>query len=436
MSHTAELRTVILVEDDDPLRVATGQALELAGFDPRPFAAAEPVRKALHSSFAGCIVTDIRLGGMDGLDLMRAAQLVDPEIPVILVTGHGDVPMAVAALKDGAFDFLAKPFSTDQLTASVRRALQARALVLDNRKLREIAEESGAGELAGTSEAMAKLRTTVGQMAMMDLDVVIEGETGTGKELVARALHRRSGRALMPFRALRCSALGDSVVGDPFGPGGAAKGFWEELEGGMLFLDEIEALPAPLQVRLLAHLEAREQHQSEGRKGVRVVAASRLSLDAEVKAGRFREDLFYRLALLRLRVPPLRERREDIPILFAQFVHEALDRTRRKRFSLSASDRRKLLEHDWPGNARELRTYAYNAVLGLAQSPAAGTAPARSLAAQVAAYERTLLVEALSQTGGRVIDACRILGISRQTFYEKIAKHAVSLDEYRRPAAG
>jgi two-component system C4-dicarboxylate transport response regulator DctD len=277
---------------------------------------------------------------------------------------------------------------------------------------------------------MAGLRTMVGQMAMIDLDVLIEGETGTGKEIVARALHRRSARALMPVRAIRCSSLGDSGLGDHFGTIDSAGGLLGELEGGVLFLDEIDALSSPLQAGLLAHLEAREQHQGAS-SGVRVIAATRVAPDAEVEAGRFREDLFYRLALLRLRIPPLRERREDIPVLFAQFVSEALARTRRKRFAISAADRRRLLEHDWPGNARELRSYAYHAVLGLPRVAGVADEGSAGLAARVAAYERSLMVEAIQQTEGRVSQACRLLGISRQTFYEKVAKHSLRLELYR-----
>lgn len=435
MSEIGELRTVILVEDDEPLRAATAQALDLAGFDPRPFSSAEQARKAITASFAGCLVTDIRMDGMDGLELMRVVRALDPEIPVILVTGHGDVQMAVAALKDGAFDFLAKPFSTDQLTAAVRRALQARALILDNRRLRETTVQAGPGELIGTSEATAKLRTTVGQMAMIDLDVLLEGETGTGKELVARVLHRRSARALMSFTSLLCSSLGDNGLAELFGAGNAGPGLFSELEGGVLFLDEVEALASPLQARLHAYLEARERQMGEGRTGVRVIAATRLNLEDEVRAGRFREDLFYRLAVLRLRIPPLRERREDVPVLFAQFVHEALGRTRRKRFDLSAADRRRLLEHAWPGNARELRSYAYNAVLGLPRTPLAGAPTPSTLATQVAAYERNLIIEAVQQTSGKASQACRILGISRQTFYEKLSKHGLTLGQYRKTAS-
>jgi two-component system C4-dicarboxylate transport response regulator DctD len=318
------------------------------------------------------------------------------------------------------------------LTAAVRRALQARALILDNRRLRETTDLAGPADLVGTSAALAKLRTTVGQMAMIDLDVLLEGETGTGKELVAGVLHRRSARALMPFTSLLCSSLGEGGLGELFGSGNAGEGLMSELEGGVLFLDEIEALAPPLQARLQAHLEARERHIEEGRTGVRVIAATRLNLEDEVRAGRFREDLFYRLAVLRLRIPPLRERREDIPVLFAQFVHEALGRTRRKRFELSAGDRRRLLEHPWHGNARELRSYAYSAVLGLPQATAPGATPANTLATQVAAYERNLILEAIQQTNGKVSQACRILGISRQTLYEKLARHGLRLDQFRR----
>lgn len=432
MSEAGDRGTVYLVEDDEPLRIATAQALELAGFTARAFAAAEPARQSIRPGFAGCIVTDIRMEGMDGLELMRAVRDIDAEIPVILVTGHGDIAMAVAALREGAFDFLEKPFSSDHLTAAVRRALQSRSLVLENRRLRETAQQEFAGDLVGTSEAMGKLRANVGQMAMIDLDVLLEGETGSGKELVARVLHRRSARALMPFTALLCSSLGDQGFAELFGRGDGDGGLIGQLEGGVLFLDEIEALAPPLQARLLAHLEERERRIEEGRPGVRVVAATRVSLEDEVRAGRFREDLFYRLAVVRLRIPPLRERREDIPVLFARFVAEALARTRRRRFDLSANDRRRLLEHAWPGNARELRSYAYTAVLGLPQAPQGGHKAMTPLAARVSDYERSLIIETIEQTGGVAAQACRILGISRQTLYEKLAKHKLKLDDYRR----
>ena len=432
MSEAADLRRVLLVEDDEALRAATEQALELAGFEPISFPSADRARSQLRPEFAGCVVTDIRMDGMDGLELMRLARSVDPDIPVILITGHGDVAMAVAALKEGAFDFLAKPFSSDQLSAAVRRALQSRTLVLDNRRLRSLSERADDEELLGTSEIMGKLRTIVGQIAMIDLDVLVEGETGTGKELVARALHRRSARALMPFAPVRCSSLDATGMTDLFGTDASpAATALSPIDGGVLFLDEIEALTAPLQTRLLAYLEARERQDVGDRGGVRVIAATRANLEEEVRAGRFRGDLFYRLSVLRLRVPPLRERREDVPLLFAQFIREALDKTRRKRFDLSAADRRKLLEYDWPGNSRELRSYAYSAVLNLSRTEQAMAAGSASLSERMANYERTLIVEALKQARGSISEACRTLKLSRQTLYEKIAKHGLDRDEYR-----
>ncbi|WP_423142334.1 sigma-54-dependent transcriptional regulator [Parablastomonas sp. CN1-191] len=423
MSTDLETAPVILVDDDDCLREATVQALELAGLAVQGFSGAARARARITSAFAGCVVTDIRMPGMDGLELAAALRAVDAEIPVILVTGHGDVAMAVAALKDGAFDFLTKPFSSDELVASVRRALASRALVLENRELRRQASVSGE-EIVGTSAAMDVLRTRVGQIAMLDLDVMIEGEGGTGKETVARVLHRRSPRALRPFVAARCSALGDGLFAAE--PGGA--GLIDSAAGGTLFLDEIEALPAPAQARLIAYLDTRDASPDAADRFARVVVASRAPLDEAMRGGVLREDLFYKLAVVRLRIPALRERRDDIPLLFARFVGEAMDKTRRQRFALSSAERRHLLEYDWPGNGRELRNFAYSAVLGLARGGVpVGERGAPPLAKRMAAFERTLIVEALEAAEGSVSAACSELGVSRQTLYEKIERHRIEL---------
>lgn len=424
MTHFQDARDVMLVEDDDELRHATEEALELAGLEPQSFPSAAKALARIHTDFAGCVVTDIRMDGMDGLALMAAIHQRDREIPVILITGHGDVAMAVAALKDGAFDFLAKPFSNEQLMAAVRRALQARALVLENRALRRDGALS-ADEIVGTSAAIEALRIKVGQLAMLDLDVLIEGESGSGKEIVAQTLHRRSARALMPFVVVRCSALGESSP-RLFSEDGTS--LVDGATGGVLFLSEIEALPATLQARMLSFLEERDRAPENGPRPPRVIVASRTALDDAVREGRMREDLYYRLSVIRLRVPPLRERREDIPAMFARFVGEAIAQTRVKHFEMSASDRRRLLEYDWPGNSRELRNYAFSAVLGLQQKLPGSADPSRqTLSARMAAVERTLILEAIDAAGWNVSQACTMLGVSRQTLYEKIAKHNIPL---------
>jgi two-component system C4-dicarboxylate transport response regulator DctD len=427
MTEAVGSASVILVDDDDSLREATAQALELAGIEVRSFASAAKARARIGSDFAGCVVTDIRMPGMDGLELAAALRGLDAEIPVILVTGHGDVAMAVSALKDGAFDFLTKPFSSEELVASVRRALHSRALVIENRALRRQAMATGE-EIVGTSAAMETLRTRVGQVAMLDLDVMIEGESGTGKETIAQVLHRRSPRALRPFISVRCSAVADEL----FAADSAGSSLLDQAAGGTLFLEELDALPAAAQSRLLAYLDNRDAGRAPADLYARVVVASRSPLDDAMRSGVLREDLFYKLALVRLRVPPLRELREDVPLLFARFVGEAMDKTRRQRFQLSAQDRRQLLDYDWPGNGRELRNFAFSAVLGLTRTSghAADRAPP-SLAKRTAAFERTVILEALEASDGSVSQACIELGVSRQTLYEKIERHGIDLSSLR-----
>ncbi len=440
MSESSGAAKVMLVEDDASLREATAQALELAGFTPTTFESARRASLHLNSGFEGCLVTDIRMDGMDGLELLRHVQELDAEIPVILITGHGDIPMAVGALQKGAFDFLAKPFSVDQLMASVRRALQARSLVLDNRALRRNLSRS-THELDGASHAIEQLRNAVGQVAAIDLDVLIEGETGTGKELVARSLHRQSVRSRQPFVPVVCSALGEgNGAGELIGlPGESGPtGLLRQAGRGVLFLDEIDALSPPLQARLLACIEARDQAKPAGRSslmaGPRLVVASSNNLEQCVAAGQFRRDLFYRLSVLRVRVPPVRERREDILVLFAQFVQEALQKTGKRRFEMSATDRRRLLEYDWPGNVRELRNYAYGAVLNLPRSAATWSASATKLGLgqRLDQYEKLLMTDALIATQGNVSRASELLEVSRKSFYEKIAKYNLDPAGFRR----
>ncbi|HEY0623934.1 sigma-54 dependent transcriptional regulator [Sphingomonas sp.] len=434
---------ILFVDDDDTLREANVQTLELAGLVVQPFASAQAALGAINPGFAGAVITDIRMPGMDGLQFFERIRAIDPEIPVILITGHGDVAMAVRALQEGAFDFLAKPFAAGHLAASAGKALAARALVLDNRRLRADAAARSESPLIGDSPAMVRLRETIAQVARADIDVLIEGETGTGKELVAAMLHRGSPRSARPFVAVNCAALpeahaeiellghaADAVPGARF----ARTGRIEASDKGSLFLDDIDGMPLGVQSRLLRVIEEREVLPiGEARPiplDLRVIASVKPGLEALIDAGQFRRDLFFRLNVVRLSLPPLRERRADIAPLFASFVREASEQTGQGGFRMSDAVRRHLIEHDWPGNVRELRNFAFSAVLDLA-GPAGMAAAERGLAERVRAYEEMLVREALQAAGGSVTRAVALLRVPRKTLYDKMQRAGITPGDYR-----
>ncbi len=437
---------VIFVEDDDELRRATTQAMEIAGFTVTAFPRADLALRSISGAFDGVIVSDIRLPGMDGIQFLDAVRSIDADIPLILVTGHADVAMAVAALKAGAFDFLSKPFATDHLTASIQRGIERRALQIENRKLRAAADASDAASpLVGASVAVARLRSVTRQLAAADLDVLVEGETGVGKELVAHLLHRLGPRAGRPFVAVNCAAWAEGNFELAlFGHAAdtisharmARRGQIAASSGGTLLLDEIDSMPLGLQAQLLRVLEEREV-QPLGAElpepiDLRVVATSKVDLEAEAASGRFRSDLFHRLAMTRIRVPPLREREDDAALLFDLFVEEAKDQLGRPDYRAPRAVQQRVRRHDWPGNVRELRNYAFSAVLGQATSDAGDMASPRSLKERVAAFEAVAIADALAETGGNVGQAMDRLGLPRKTFYDKVARLKLDLPALRK----
>jgi two-component system C4-dicarboxylate transport response regulator DctD len=434
---------VLFVDDDAALREANAQTLELAGIDVRPLPGAPAALAGLTADFAGAIVTDIRMPGMDGLQFFARVRAIDPDIPVILITGHGDIAMAVKALRDGAFDFLAKPFAPDHLVASVERALATRALVLENRALRAAAAAPLDSPLIGDSPAMARLRETIAQVGRADIDVLIEGETGTGKELVAAMLHRGSPRRARPFVAVNCALPESHAEVELFGhaadavPNGrfARTGRIESSSRGTLFLDDVDATPLGVQSRLLRVLEEREVLPiGEARPiplDLRVIASVKPGMDDLIARGLFRSDLYFRLNVVRLSLPPLRERRADIAQLFAAFVRDAIDQTGQQGFVMTDAIRRRLIDHDWPGNVRELRNFAFGAVLDIAGEAAWDSEP-HGLAERVRAYEEMLVRDALTHANGSVTRAMTLLRVPRKTLYDKMNRAGITPGDYRK----
>lgn len=433
--------TILLVDDEEELRRSSSQALDLAGFEVRSFAAGEPVLDIVGYGFDGIVVTDIRMPDMDGMTLMGKIREIDPDIPVILITGHADIQLAVKAMREGAYDFLEKPFNTQQLADIAARALDRRSLVIENRRLRAEAgkRDDIEARLPGRTQLMVDLRYRLRAVAATDADVLVIGDTGTGKEVAARALHDISARAEKPFVAINCAALpADLIESELFGheagafPGAirARYGKFEHARGGTILLDEIGSMPLDLQARLLRVVDERRITRLGSNEAVpldvRFIAASKTDLDAEAAAGRFRADLLYRLNMVTLRMPALGARREDVPLLFLQLVNEAAARYRRGPIDVPPAIVADVARRDWPGNVRELRNAADRFVLGLGQAePIAADITEAGLADRVADFERGIIAGALAAHGGSLKPVYESLRISRKTLYEKMQKYGL-----------
>jgi DNA-binding NtrC family response regulator len=436
---------ILFVEDDPAVRLGSTQALQLAGYRVRAVGSAEQTIPHIAPGFRGVLVTDVKLPGKDGLQLLEHAQRVDSGIPVILVTGHGDISMAVHAMRSGAYDFIEKPFSSEQLVEVVGRALEKRLLSLEVDALRGKLKnfEAIEAKIIGRSSAIVALRRAILNVASTPADVMITGETGTGKELVARSLHDFSKRAAQPFAAINCGGLPEAlfeseVFGHEMGAfTGAAKrriGKIEHAAGGTLFLDEIETMPATLQVKLLRTLQER-QFERLGSNDLhamdcRVLAATKTDLLHPTKEHPFRSDLYYRLSVVVLNIPPLRDRREDIPMLLSHFMLQAALRYERPVPELDAQQMGDLLSRPWPGNVRELRNVADRLVLGMPDQAATGSTPS-TLDEQLLHFERYLITEALAICNGRAAAASERLGIPKKTLYDKMKRLELSPQDFK-----
>ncbi|WDG47033.1 sigma-54-dependent transcriptional regulator [Pseudomonas chlororaphis] len=439
------LNSVMLVDDEASIRTAVEQWLSLSGFEVQLFSRAEDCLARLPRDFPGVILSDVRMPGISGLELLKQVQQRDPDLPVILLTGHGDVPMAVEAMRDGAYDFLEKPFSPETLLSSLRRALDKRSLVLENRRLHEQADtrEKIDSTLLGVSRALQTLRRQVVDLAALPVNVLIRGETGSGKELVARCLHDFGPRADKPFVALNCAAIPEQLFeaelfghesGAFTGAQGKRIGKLEYADGGTLFLDEIESMPLAQQVKLLRVLQEQKLERLGSNQSIavdlRIIAATKPDLLDEARAGRFREDLSYRLNVAQLRLPPLRDRREDIPLLYEHFAHAAAERLGRDVAPLSGAQLSRLLSHDWPGNVRELANVAERQVLGLGEPEPEAIDPGQSLAAQQEAFEAQCLRAALTRHKGDIKAVLNELQLPRRTFNEKMQRHGLAREMF------
>ncbi|SFV27787.1 two-component system, NtrC family, C4-dicarboxylate transport response regulator DctD [Devosia crocina] len=430
---------IVFIDDEPDLCAAAADWLEASGFSIEVFTDPLEALQTIDAAKTECVVSDMRMPRLSGLDLLSRLQHRDPELPVVLLTGHGDVPLAVEAMQAGAYHFLEKPYDAEQLVSLLDNAVERRRLKREIERLRDEPADLEA-RLIGTSPAIGQIRRSVQHLAEIDVDVLITGETGTGKEVVARALHDFGRRRSAPFVAINCAAIPEAIFESEFfghergaftGAASSRQGRIAFAAGGTVFLDEIESMPLGLQAKLLRVIQERVVEPVGANRqipvDVRFIAATKVDLRAESEAGRFRSDLYFRLATIDLPLPPLRERVEDIPLLFAVFARRAAERHGLPLRELSAQMSFELQHQHWPGNVRELKSLAERTVIGFGVSALAPLAR-QSLPDLVAQFEAGMIAQALEQTDGATADAADLLGVPRRTLNEKIARYGLRGD--------
>lgn len=445
---------VFFIDDEEDLRFANQQTLELAGISVTCFADAESALTQLAVETPLVVITDIRLPGLSGHKLLLKLMQQDPSLPVILITGHGDISLAVQAMQDGAYDFIEKPFASVRLTESVKRAIEKRMLTEENKTLKKAlqAKETLGPRIIGTTKAIVELREMIAQIADTPADILLFGETGTGKELVARSLHEQSSRRTHNFVAINCGAVPENLIeselfghekGAFSGASGRRIGKFEYAQGGTLFLDEIESMPMQAQIKLLRILQERTLERLGSNKeillDIRIIAATKVDLKQAANTGVFRQDLYYRLNIVTLNLPPLRQRFDDIQSLFHHFLLVSAARYSKAAPALPPQDVQTLLAHDWPGNVRELRNAAERYILlgkltGLNSVNEAQATLTQNLSEQVEAFEKILIEQALTSCNGSIKDTMHQLNLARKTLYDKMQKHQIDKQAFKEQA--
>ncbi|CAN7691316.1 sigma-54 dependent transcriptional regulator [Rhizobium rhizogenes] len=439
---TDALPVVLLIEDDAALRRSLAQWLSLNELAVIEAADGNEALKVLRSEKVDVVISDVRMPGMSGLELLAIIRKNWPELPVIILSGHGDVPMAVAAIQAGAFNFLTKPYVPEQLIGTLQNALEQSRL---RRRVVSL-EQSNATQarldrqLLGTDQATTRLKSTIEQLAPYHVDVLIKGETGSGKEVVARLLHECSPRQASAYVAINCAALPLDIVeselfghetGAFTGASGTRVGKFEFANGGTIFLDEIESMPLSIQAKLLRVLQERTVTRLGSNReipiNIRVLSATKEDLRDLATRGLFREDLYYRLAAADIAIPPLRDRGHDALLLFEHFMMSMAERLERKALPLTDEETRFLLAYAWPGNVRELKHLAERRTLGLDWRPDTDqqddlTVENSSLADLVDQFELKVIEQALNGAGGKASLAAERLQLPHRTLNEKLKR--------------
>ena len=440
-----EPMTIAIVDDEEDMRQSISQWLSLTGYNTETFASAEDALQVITADFKGIVVSDIRMPGIDGMAFLKRLMSIDSSLPVILITGHGDVPMAVEAMQVGAFDFLEKPFDPERMSELARKATQARRLALDTRALRRELSDGTVmlHKLVGASPPMERLREDILDLAQADGHVLIDGETGSGKTLVAHALHACGPRQNKKFLSVSCAAHDEATLtamlfGPP--PKGTALPLVDEARGGTLCLEDIETLPKTLQARLLRLIGEQQEILP-----VRIIAICNNQDPETTCEDHLRSDLYYRLAAMSINPPPLRRRGDDILILFAKFSETFADEYGCPAPEVSAKEAAQLLQAPWPGNVRQLINLAERAVLqsrrgadtltGLlmadnSEFQTTMVTEGKPLKEYVDAFERMLIDNTMRRHRGSIAAVMEELSLPRRTLNEKMAKYGLSRSDY------
>ncbi len=423
---------VLVVDDEKLMRISLEDKLVKEGYSVTSLSNAIEGLKVLQSTSFDAVITDLRLPRMDGIDFLREIKKASPDIVVIIMTAYGSIENAVIAMKEGAYDYVTKPFSLEELTIKLQKALKHKNMIVENTLLKQrVLSQYGYDNIIGKSEAMKRVFEIISTVSNRDTTILIQGESGTGKELTAGAVHYNSNRCDMPFVKLSCAALNREILeselfghekGSFTGAIKTRRGRFELADGGTIFLDDVDDIPLEMQVKLLRVLQEREFERVGGEEtipvDVRVICATKKELKKLVQKGQFREDLYYRLNVVTIHLSPLRERKDDIPLLVNYFMKKYAVRQRVDVQSISQEALNLLLLYNWPGNIRELENVIEHAELS--------TIDSIDLQETLGEAEKKLLIWAYQKTHGNQVRMSEILRVPRTTLQNKLAKYNIT----------